>query len=98
MLVQSELPGGAGDNGQIISLLDSVLPEQRQDALQYLRAAKFFLDRQQPDFAHLSSTGQVGIEFFQLLIEREWAVAAYREHAGESPARQANQVGIFRVE
>ena len=51
VLVEFELARGAGDDRQVIALLDAVLPQQRQDALQHLRAAVFLLDGQQPDFA-----------------------------------------------
>ena len=77
-----------------------MLPEQRQDALQHLaaaRAAEFFLDGKQPDFADGPARRQMGIEVRQFLVERERPVAAHGEHPDELLVLQTDEIRVLRV-
>jgi hypothetical protein len=75
-----------------------MLPEQGEDALEDLSATKFFLNGQQTNFANLATSGQVGIEVFEFLIEGERAIAANGERAGQLASAEANEISVFGME
>src|ERR1043166_905690 len=75
-----------------------MLPDQREQSLQNLAAAKFFFDRQQPDFTRCTAVfGQIRIELREFLVERKRSMPAHGQHADQTPVAQTDRVGIFRV-
>ena len=100
MLVQPELPRRAGNDGEVVAFLDTMLPEQRQNTLQNLAAARpaeFFLEGEQPNFTNGPAPRQVDVEVGQFLVEGKRPVAAHGEHADQFLILQTNQVRVFRV-
>src|SRR5262249_2927941 len=75
-----------------------VLPKQGENSLEHLRTAELAFDGKEADFANFASGREMGIKVFELLIERERAVAANSEHAGKLTAAEAAQVSVFGVE
>src|SRR5262245_34177607 len=101
MLIKLLLARGAGNDGEVITFLYAMLPEQRKKTGQNLSAAgaaKFPLDGEQADFANGPTRRQIRVQILQLLIEGERAVTARRQHAHEFGFFEANQVSVFRVE
>src|SRR5689334_23374047 len=50
MLVKPKLARGPGNNRQVVTALDSMLPKQSENSLKYLGAAELAVNRQQTDF------------------------------------------------
>ena len=92
------LAGGAGDDAQIVAVFQAVLPHQGRQAPEDLAVAELFFHREEADFAGAAAWRQVGIQIGQLLVQGKGAARAGGDHANDSVAAQADQVGVFIVE
>ena len=95
VLVEFELSWRAGNDSEIVTSFDAMLPKQCEDALEDLSATEFFIDGEQTNFADFAASGQIGIEILEFLIEREGAIATNGQHAGQLASAQTNKIRVF---
>ncbi len=98
MAVEFNLPGRAGDDGDVEAVVETLADGVLEQRDEHRGLAELGDHGEQPAFDRLASRGQVGVEIRHLGVEGERPLVAQGHHGYELPALERDDVGVLGVE